>query len=229
MMTRVKPAAGLRATRATLATLTAAAILASCDAPSAIRPDPAYDPTQLSEGRLYRWASGQTIRVWVDNGESATAFDLPRSVRHSIAVWNAASMFGEFVLEMAATPSQANIIVFDRSRPLPVVPGTCAFDARASFGYTYFCGASGRAERLSLVAGGASAVSVVIRVDRSLVANQDGLDAIVAHEIGHALGIGAHSSDSADLMFGLPRVSSPSTRDVRTLQYVLGQRADITL
>lgn len=201
----------------------------SCDAPSVTRPEFAYDPTQLSEGQLYRWPSGETIRVWVDNAEGTTTFDLPRSVRHAIAVWNAQAPFGEFKLELSSSPAQANIIVFDRSRPLPIVPGTCTFDARASFGYTYFCATGGRAERLSLTGGGSSTVSVVIRVDRSLVANQDGLDAIVGHEMGHALGIGAHSSDSADLMFGLPRVSAPSGRDARTLQYLLGQPADITL
>ena len=220
----------IRASRTAVAVaLGGFALLASCDAPAATRPDFDYDPTQLSEGQLYRWSSGQIIRVWVDAGEGAQTLDLPRAVRQAIAAWNAVPRFGEFRLELATSPGEANLVVFDRSRPLPIVPGTCAFDARASFGYTYFCATSGRAERLSLAAGGASLVSVAIRVDRQLVANQAGLDGIVAHEFGHALGIGAHSSDSADLMFGLPRVSSPSARDARTLQYVLGAPADIIL
>jgi predicted Zn-dependent protease len=72
-------------------------------------------------------------------------------------------------------------------------------------------------------------VSVVIRIDRDLVSDQAGLDAIVAHEFGHALGIGSHSGDPNDLMFGLPRVNRPSARDARTLQYVLGAMADLLL
>jgi predicted Zn-dependent protease len=214
------------ASAALVATLT---LLAACDAPTAARPDFAYDPTQLSEGQLYRWPTGQTIRVWADVGTGVAPFDLQQAVRQAIATWNAQPRFGEFVMELAPSASQANLIVFDRSRPLPIVPGSCAFDARASFGYTYFCANAGRAERLALASGASSTVSVVIRVDRSLVADQAGLNAIVAHEFGHALGIGAHSPESTDLMFGLPRVSAPSPRDMRTLQYVLGAVPDITL
>jgi predicted Zn-dependent protease len=205
-----------------------ASLLVSCDAPTASRPASAFDPTTLSNGRLYRWANGQRLRVWIVD-EPVLGRDLRRAVRAAIGAWNAQPRFAEFELIVANSPSDANILVFDRSQPLPVLAGRCAFEARAAVGYTYFCGEGGRAERLALASGTSSSISVVIRIDRTLVVDQAGLDAIVAHEFGHALGIGAHSGDPADLMFGLPRVSIPSARDSRTLQFVLGSPPDLLL
>ncbi len=46
----------------------------------------------------------------------------------------------------------------------------------------------------SLTTGAASSVRVLIRVDRGAVASQAVYNALVAHEFGHALGIGAHST-----------------------------------
>jgi predicted Zn-dependent protease len=86
-----------------------------------------------------------------------------------------------------------------------------------------------RAERFPLSAGGLSAITVVIRLDRGRLTSQESLNAVVAHEFGHALGIGAHSDDARDLMFGLPTVSAPSARDRGTLRFVLGQRPGLTL
>ena len=217
-----------RATR-TLATLALAAAVASCDAPTASRPDFAFDPTTLSEGRLYRWRSGQQVRVWVDGTGQTALFDLPRAVRQAVSAWNVQPRFAEFELSVTVNASEAQVLVFERSQPVPVVPGSCAFEPRATVGYTYFCGRGARAERLALASGSAGVASVVIRIDRSLLNMPAGLEAIVAHEFGHALGVGGHSGDAGDLMFGLPRVSTPSARDSRTLQYVLGAPADVLL
>jgi predicted Zn-dependent protease len=72
-------------------------------------------------------------------------------------------------------------------------------------------------------------VAVVIRVDRGRVTDQAAYNAVVAHELGHAVGIGAHSDQPSDIMFGVPTVSMPSARDARTLQNLLGRQPDITL
>jgi predicted Zn-dependent protease len=202
--------------------------LLACEAPTAARPDPAFAPTSQSSGVLYRWRSGQRVRVWVDD-DATLGPDLGRAVRAALAVWNAQPRFAEFELALVSNPAEANIVVFDRLQPLPVRPGRCAFDPRGAVGYTYFCGDGAQAERLALASGSPGNASVVIRVDRSLVTDQDGLDAIAAHEFGHALGIGAHSGDAGDLMFGLPRVRVPSARDARTLHYVLGAPPDLLL
>lgn len=217
---------------ALLSVLTFLTVLGSCDAPTAVRPEAAYDPTQLTGGIRYRWTSGTTVRVWFANGAVVDGLDAGLAVRNAIQVWNASRQFGEFTLAMATDIHEANVVVFDRVLASPVMPGSCAFDPRGSAGYTYFCpggGNNARAERLGLVAGGASLVSVIIRLDRGRVSSQPAYNAVVAHEFGHALGIGAHTDQATDLMFGLPTVQQPSARDIATLRSLLGRVADVRL
>lgn len=219
----------VRSALLTIAGAVATAIMLACEGPTAARPVFAYDPTTLSNGLLYRWANGQQLRVWADLADSTRAVNLGLSVRSAISRWNDLPAFAEFELVLVSNPAEAQIIIYDRARPMPVRAGTCPFEPRAAVGYTYFCPSGRNAERLSLASGAPSSVSVVIRVDDTLAPGQSRYDAIVAHELGHALGIGAHSSVAGDLMFGLPTNPFPTGRDAQTLQYVLGAPADIIL
>ena len=214
---------------ASLAAIVFAVSSLGCDAPTTSRPNFAYDPTTLSNGMLYRWANGQKLRVWADLADSTRGVNLGLSVRSAIARWNDLPAFAEFELVLVSNPAEAQIVIYDRVRPMPVRAGTCAFEPRAAVGYTYFCPNGRNAERLALASGAPSSVSVLIRVDDTQVAGQTRYDAIVAHELGHALGIGAHSSVAGDLMFGLPTTTFPTGRDAQTLQYVLGALPDIIL
>jgi len=224
---------GLRKTSHVYALLALFAV--ACESPTATRGTFAYDPTTLSRGLLYRWPSGSTIAVWVEvsaSPEGPGPLSLALAVREGIASWNRVPLFAEYTLVQAASIADANIIVFDRATALPITPSFCAFDGQSAAGYTYFCpvGSSPTtAQRLTLASGAASQATVVIRVDRGRVTNQSGYSNLFAHELGHALGIGAHSDQALDVMFGSPLVGSPSKRDLQTLRYVLGQRADITL
>lgn len=211
------------------AVLSFAMLAAACDTPTASRPSFAFDPTALSDGKLYRWTKGRTIRVWADLTDSSRTLNLGRSVRVAMSNWNALPAFGEYKLELVTNPAEANILVFNRNRPLPIVAGACPFTPREMVGYTYFCASGRTADRLQLANGQNGQASVVIRVDDNLVTTQSGLDNIMAHEFGHALGIGAHSDSASDLMFGLPTIAFPTGRDAQTLQYVLGSPADIIL
>jgi predicted Zn-dependent protease len=199
----------------------------ACDAPSATRPDFAYDPTSLSNGTIYRWPSGSTISVYVEPDESSL-YSLVGATSRAMAVWNEVPEFAEFVLIGTSMLSEADIVVYDRAVPSPLTPGSCQFDPRGS-GYTYFCLESGRAQLLTAAHLQSTKARVLISVDRGAVSSQLRYDAVVAHELGHALGIGGHSQEQSDLMYGAPIVSRPSGRDRQTLHYVLGATPDAVL
>lgn len=204
----------------------------SCETPTAARPVAAYDPTTLTNGLLYRWTSGTTVRVWVVSQAVLSPFNLAVAVGQGMEQWNGVRQFGEFTLALAEQIEDADLVVYDRDQPPPAQVGSCPFDPRNSAGYTYFCPGGGeppRAEQLPLTSNPSSSVSVVIRIDLGRVTSQAGLNAVVAHELGHALGIGGHSDDPLDLMFGSPSVQVPSAKDAATLRFLLGQPPGLLL
>ena len=107
--------------------------------------------------------------------------------------------------------------------------GSCPFNPSGAAGYTYFCPLNGRAERLRPIGATVLTATLVIRVDLTTTATQAALDALVAHEMGHAVGIGGHSPQTTDVMFTRPTASLPTERDRNTLRHLLGRVADITL
>ena len=208
----------------------------ACDRPTASRPEPIFDPTALTGGLLYRWASGSTVRVWVVNAPtSGASLDLGVATRLAMSRWNDVAAFGEFTLTSATRIEDAHLIVYDAASPLPVSEGSCLFTPRGSAGYTYFCPRPAsvdsvpRAELLWLAQNGPGLTTVVIRLDRGRIASQSAYNAVVAHEFGHALGIGAHSDLPSDVMFALPTAETPSERDRGTLRWLLGQRPSLLL
>ena len=212
------------AKRLVLATLIAAA----CDHPTVVRPDFAYDPTQLTGGQLYRWSTGARVRVFVEP-MAAGSLELAGAVQRAVVAWNAVPQEREFTLDVVTNRNLADVIVYDRSIPQPVVSGSCPFSPSGAAGYTYFCPLNGRAERLRPLASTGLTTAIVIRVDMTTTATQAALDALVAHEVGHAVGIGGHSPQTTDVMYTRPTVRTPTDRDRNTLRNVLGRAADITL
>jgi len=207
----------------------AAMLLAwACDNPTVVRPDFAYDPTALTGGLLYRWTTGAKVRVFVEP-MAAGNVDLAVSVQRAVQSWNVVPQVREFTLDVVSNRDVADVIVYDRSVPQPVATGSCPFNPSGAAGYTYFCPLNGRAERLRPIAATVLTAVIVIRVDMATTATQSALDALVAHEMGHAVGIGGHSPQSADVMFTRPTVSTPTERDRNTLRNLLGRAADITL
>lgn len=218
-----------RAVRVLGVAILGGAALAACDAPTVARPTAAYSPTSLTNGQLYRWTSGTTVRVWHIQPADSTR-DVFRATQTAMAEWNSVPRLREYRLESAPSLERANILIVDRSTPLPLsIPTACPFDARGSTGYTYFCVNGTRAQRLTTTTGVATDVSVIIRLDVAAMASQAVLESVVLHEMGHALGIGGHSPDPADVMFGNPTARFPSGRDVQTMQFLLGERPQFTL
>ncbi len=206
----------------------AALTAAACDNPTVVRPDFAYDPTALTGGLLYRWSTGARVRVFVEP-MAVGGVDLAVAVQRAVQSWNAVPQRREFTLDVVSDRNAADVIVYDRSVAQPVITGSCAFDPSGAAGYTYFCPVNGRAERLRPIASTVLSAAIVIRVDITTTSTQSALDALVAHETGHAVGIGGHSPQTTDVMYTRPTVSTPTDRDRATLRNLLGRAADITL
>jgi len=228
-MSRVFTFVRSRAVRVLGAAIIGGAALAACDAPTVARPTAAYSPTSLTNGQLYRWASGTTVRVWHIQPADSTR-DVFRATQTALAEWNSVPRLREYRLENASSLERANVLIVDRTTPLPLsIATSCPFDARGSTGYTYFCVNGNRAQRFTTTSGAATDVSVIILLDVGGMANQAVLESVVMHELGHALGIGGHSPDATDVMFGNPTARFLSGRDVQTMQFLLGERPQFTL
>jgi predicted Zn-dependent protease len=209
----------------------AAALLvtAACTTPSVDGTAPPYDPTALTGGVIYHWPAGAGLAIHVVP-EPAADEALRTTVGSAAARWAGALGYREHTLRLIDEPSAADIIVRDARTPSPVETIACGgpgwTEAAAS---TFFCPAGDTARTLVLVSGPAGRVKVLVTVDVASIAGDGALMAVVLHELGHALGIGGHSSVSTDAMFASPAVAFPSSRDARTLRYLLHRRPDLTL
>lgn len=217
-----------RVVRRAMAALFAMGVV-GCDTPSTAPSAFAYDPTSLTGGQLYRWENGRRVNVYVVPA-TAGAYDLSQSVDAALSRWNAVPRGERVTLQRTTSISQANVVVFERASAMPVTPASCPYATTGASGYTYICPVNGRAALLPLAgATGTGAATVLIRIDMGRTGSQQQFDAVVTHELGHAIGIGGHSDSEVDVMFASPRSATISGRDAQTLRWLLAQAADVLL
>jgi len=226
--------------RRSLALVLGAALAASvgCDSPTADDQPPGYDPTVLTGGLFYRWPLGRTVSVFADTTAGPAGSDIRAAVAAGAAAWEGVVYYREFELRLVDDPRAADIIVHHRQAPRLVDVRDCEPPGIAG-GKTVFCADAPVAPVLPLLDGGDGRVKVDIYVDYlstddaalagAGLTRQEGFASLTAHELGHALGIGAHSTEPADLMAPVPTALGPTTRDAATLRYVLHRRPDIQL
>ncbi len=202
------------------------AALGACDTPTVPAESAGYDPTALT-GFVYHWGPGREIAIYVDPTAAPAGTDLAAAVRDAARVWEAVTRLGEVRLRITATPTDADVIFHHAAAPrLGEAEGCSPFDVGAG-GYTFFCIDGETPLVLALRGGPAGRVKMDVAVNRAAADDDAHFRAIVAHELGHVLGIGAHSGEADDLMFGSPRRLTPSDRDARTLRSVFSRRATV--
>jgi predicted Zn-dependent protease len=216
-----------------VASILLVALAAGCREPVAPPVDPpAYDPTQLS-GVLYHWPTGRTIAVYTDTTGVPSGTGLAATVSAAMAAWQATVQPTEagpaFAFRVATSPADADVIVHTSAAPRLVGLAGCAAPPAFASGSTIFCPATDTALTLPLLSGTVGRVKVDITVNLAVASALNPLAALVTHELGHAIGIGGHSPDAGDVMYAFPTVSSPSSRDITTIRWVVRQRMELRL
>ena len=208
----------------------AAATLVACDAPTVPEATFAYDP-RLPGGLVYHWPAGSTISVFVDPVGWNQGFDPRASVLEAFRQWEEVALYRDFNLRVVDEPAEADVIVHHHEAPFLVDVSECTYTGGSGEALTFFCPNEARDALvvLPLLSGGPGKVKMDVRVaPMARYLPLDGMHRYVVHEIGHVLGIGSHSQDPSDVMYGGGvEVTKPSDRDARTLRWVLRQPVDV--
>ena len=213
--------------------------LVACDAPSANGPIFAYDPSltyvDVSGSQhqfLYHWPLGSVVRVFVDDRGQPAGWDIAAAVDAGGKTWESQMFYREVSLRRVSTAEQADVIVhYDVVPPTVEIPLDCSVPFVQAAGVTVLCPNADYTGLEVLPLAGATAgghVKMDVTAVVSRIADDAQLRRVVAHEIGHVFGIGAHSGSREDLMFPVPQVDAPSAADGQTLRYVLHQSGAVT-
>lgn len=192
-------------------------VLAGCES-AVIPPEAGVAPYEyrlaVTPPLVLRWPAGSVIRVYVAGGDPT----LGAALENGAAAWNRHALFGEYRLERTTDLGRADVVL-RWSTEVGTVDYTGCFPSTPR-AVTTFC-AAGDDLRDGLwvfprVDGGPSRVRMLVSV---LATESASAGVLVAHELGHVLGIMRHSDDAQDLMYGQTlQVSSPSRRDVATVR-----------
>ena len=210
-------------TRISLAALGAAVILAAaCETPDApVRPTP-YDFRLFKTDTVFHWPeSSMPVRVY-----AAPVGRTPEDVAAGLLQWQRQFLYGELSTAVVTDSSDADVLVFLDGPAPPDAPPTDDPPRAVCGGYTALPprdvdgnGDVRFTDRLQI------RVSWSTGEDPTDVTNC--LQRVIAHELGHALGIFDHSSDPFDLMHPQPNVTTPSPRDQATIQTLYHYPTDI--
>jgi predicted Zn-dependent protease len=159
----------------------------------------------------FHWArSDLPVRVWVEPVEN-----LPDFMQRAIDTWESVYLYREFQAELVADSSGADVLV--RGTPAP---------PKAQLGITRLASAlapecSGATDLD--VSPDLSELRLPVRIYIDPVSGdipnlQRCLGLTTIHELGHALGIFAHSPNPTDIMYADPVVEQPSPLDRGTAE-----------
>jgi hypothetical protein len=152
------------------------------------------------------------VRVWVENNG-----DLPGHVARAIDVWEAAFLYREFEATLVSDSTTADVVVL----------GGSAGDLKLRtkrFHAAMAPQCSGATDLDVDEANTELRLPIRVFIDPSSPPDDPGLERCLAltsiHEMGHAIGIFAHSPHPEDIMYADPEVELLSVRDRRTAETV---------
>ena len=200
-----------------LGTLVAAALCLSCADISAPGRSDVYEWRFIvstgpgtADTMSFHWPRSRLpVRIWTED-----AFDLPAHVAHGIEQWKSAFLYGEFDAVQVQDSTTADVIVRAESPAKPAAASRLeSRSAPECEGGTDIVPPAGSQQILYPVR-----VFLLPRFDPSTPGVTECLALTATHELGHALGILAHSPVETDIMFVDPVVSTLSPRDRATIE-----------
>lgn len=213
--------------------IAAIALLSACD--SATVPERSLNEVyeyRLSTPapRVLRWPVGTTVRVWVAaDADPARTSLLENAFAQAADAWNSAALYGEVELQKTDDIGNADAVLLFSSTAPPVDLSSCP--RQGALAITTFCldmQDQNRLAVLPLLPGGGGRVRFLVTV-AAVVNDAEQVRRLVAHELGHVLGIARHSPRPTDLMYGNTLTTAvPSVADRATLQLLYHTRPDIT-
>jgi predicted Zn-dependent protease len=179
---------------------------------------------------VLRWPSGTTVRVFVASGPQPRAATLEQAFETGARIWNERAFYGEYRLVRTTNPHDADVVLRWSDETPPVITSSCSpAIARA---VTTFCIETSE-NRLRIFPLTDDEVTSSVRMLVSILGTEStqpqSVERLVAHELGHVLGIGQHSLNPQDLMYaGDLQRAVLSVRDAATIQILYHTQPDIT-
>ena len=160
------------------------------------------------------------VRIWAQDTMALVA-----EVQGGVAQWKAAFLYGEFDAVLVSDSSTADVIVQVGSAVksgFSIIRMASALAPECQGGTDFDLPAGSTQLRMPI------RVFVNPRFDPALPGVAECMALTTTHELGHAIGIFAHSPNITDLMYGDPTVSAPSRRDRSTAELAYHTEATLT-
>jgi len=180
-------------------------------------------PTTTGPDTLsFHWPQSRLpVRIWVED-----TLNLPAHVQHGIDQWQAAFLYGEYRAVVVPDSNVADVIVTTGIAP----NGGFSVTRLQSLMAPECQGATD----IELAASGQEILPPIrVFVEPRFEPFSPGVDACMAltttHELGHSLGIFAHSPNPQDIMYSDPVVATLSPRDRAAAELAYHTEATLTV
>lgn len=168
--------------------------------------------------RTFHWERGAVVPVYLGD-EPGGAADLRRAFQRAARAWRAAAVFGEVRLRETTDLDEARAVLRWHDAPGVLSTPMGCIGPVTGAASTLGCLNDPRDALRNWPRRDGGASQVVYRVVILRTGDQELLERLVIHEMGHVLGILSHSPDPSDIMWAGPDLpAAPSARDRSTLR-----------
>ena len=188
-----------------------------------------YGTDGRARQRTFHWDRGAVVPVYVDDGPAASGA-LRQAFQRAVRVWRSAAVFGEVRLRETTDLGDARAVLrWHDAVGVLSTPMTCVGPVTGAAS-TLGCLNDPRDALRTWPRRDGEPSQVVYRVVIRRTDDQELLDRLVIHEMGHVLGILSHSPDRSDIMWAGPDLPpAPTGRDRSTLRSLYMTPVDLPI